>query len=745
MIKTIPRMRPILFKYPYLVYIILGVIHTTDLLCQAKYGSINTSSSTTTASVHGPIPVTNSPEEVTDNNGADNLARASMNVLSANLRQALADDDGVSAFTYVIPCSSDALVTVMDTNEAMFAARAFSKDGQIDLAWRIVQSVFLAQGSNGFIPRYIYFDRDNSTIDQQWIEGTEYPNYPIFGDPPSEYKPVSVENDEYVVRGSGMLSASPFISSIVMDIFYLSNQTDNDEDNLKDMFDFLYKWHDYLHSKRLEKGYTLIHPWESLIQLDSPIWDEALKDAKEAVQETNYERSDIPNEVKTADDYPGEETYTAMLFLIDCLGSQINDLNSDSSYNKICPFAMIDVGQMSMLYQADIDLFSMADMINDINSKTVISSSKSSQVNTWINNAQRQLEDLWRYDSSMYSYLPNFLDEVGAIRVIRTPIHDNFMPLWRGWDRFLLAQNPDEEPYSGEFRDIDGGKRLDYLTFQMIQGKDSKSVYSFGCDSSFSLRSFGCLIDEEYQYTPIISPSLNYFLSRGLEVNGAIGVGHFLRNTTLNLICGLTPNSDANNIDDCPIDINFSNRYNSITGEARTSTNDFTCSVTSSSAAAVSYDLLFADIPFIYDEGIPIASVWVTVLIAAELIIALVIMLSCVMLSVNLMRGLKYDDDEMMLRMMQDWRFQDRWGMRHEDASLIYGSEFDNGVFDSSQRRLNGDTLLDTSNSPNPPSHEEDENADSWRQMMKTYILYINPFGQSDLHARNRNDSSPIV
>eukprot|EP00815_Leptocylindrus_aporus_P005832 CAMPEP_0116053922 /NCGR_PEP_ID=MMETSP0322-20121206/2480_1 /TAXON_ID=163516 /ORGANISM="Leptocylindrus danicus var. apora, Strain B651" /LENGTH=719 /DNA_ID=CAMNT_0003537187 /DNA_START=211 /DNA_END=2370 /DNA_ORIENTATION=+ len=683
--------------------------------------------------------------------GTHNLAQASLNVLKSNLMSIeyeLDDNTPDNAWTdlynedyrYIIPCSSTYVRTVMDTNEAMLAARAFSKSGNANAAWDILSSVFAAQGSNGFIPRYVYFDALNLTQGELWLNGTAYPNYSLFGVPPVEFRPV----DEGV-RGSGMLAATPMLSSMVLDVFYLSNQADVDEDMLEMFVDKLYRWHEFLHSDRT--SYNIIHPWESLSQLDSPVWVQSLGLAMTAVNEVNYTftRGEVPEEVTSADDYPGDEIYTAMLFLVDCLMA----LEHSTDINQECPFGMTDVSIAALLVQADIDLESMADMINDIKSKDVVSNKELTRISDWKTESSGWLEDLWREAEGTQSYLPSTVDETGSISVVVVPIADNFMPVWRGWNRFLKAHYPGgDELYSGEFRDYKGGERFDSLIYQMTESKDSDSPYAFGCQTSNVVRSHGCNLSKDYfNGPPVISPMLNYFLSNGIVLNGDLGVGHYIRNTTLNLVCELTPNSDSVSIDECPLDPVFAKRFNASNGEPRKSSSDLSCSVTNTATAAISYDLLFSDKEFDYDEGIPIASVWVTVLIAAELTIALFIMLTCISMSVNLLRSLKVDDDEMVMRLMRDSNFINRWGFQPEEAGLIYGADVDGDFFDGSRQDQSRHRISNEPSSTGGSTQVENEQDRkiSWRDMARTYASYVNPFGYSPPEGLRANNEGTMT
>ena len=151
---------------------------------------------------------------------------------------------------------------------------------------------YIHEGTNGFVPKYRYA-YSNSTLAEEgdWLPGSSYPNYPIFGTPPADYLPV----DSLNAKGSGMLAATPLLSSFVLDIFYLSPQLDQDEDALEELTTYLYQWHEFLHERRSNQ-YNIIHPWESMVQMDSPIWEVVLADVIDLVNGSNYHK-DIPNEV----------------------------------------------------------------------------------------------------------------------------------------------------------------------------------------------------------------------------------------------------------------------------------------------------------------------------------------------------------------------------------------------------------------------------------------------------------------
>ena len=59
-------------------------------------------------------------------------------------------------------CDGDGEVAVdgvVDSTTTLVAARALSKLGRSDLAWDFLRTMFAAQGSDGFMPRFAYLNR----------------------------------------------------------------------------------------------------------------------------------------------------------------------------------------------------------------------------------------------------------------------------------------------------------------------------------------------------------------------------------------------------------------------------------------------------------------------------------------------------------------------------------------------------------------------------------------------------------
>jgi len=141
---------------------------------------------------------------------------------------------------------------VVDSTTTLVAARALSKLGRSDLAWDFLRTLFAAQGSDGFVPRFAYLNRTTTTTttsrtidddvgdDEDEVAGAfegarweefvgDQPGPKLFPAAPGGRAPPSsrvVGETDVRVWSSNTISASPHHSTAVLEIFYLSNQTD---------------------------------------------------------------------------------------------------------------------------------------------------------------------------------------------------------------------------------------------------------------------------------------------------------------------------------------------------------------------------------------------------------------------------------------------------------------------------------------------------------------------------------------
>jgi len=150
-----------------------------------------------------------------------------------------------------------------------------------------------------------------------------------------------------------------------------------------------------------------------------------------------------------------------------------------------------------------------------------------------------------------------------------------------------------------------------------------------GCEGAFQLGS------------PLILFLLNYRVSKGLRRNKEVGLAHFLERSSLNLICGL-PNSDESDLNDCFQSQRFASAYNA-TSYLPVGKDE--CGLSSTLTAAIVVDMLIPDKAFRYESEPPISSSSVIFLIAVELVVAFGVGVTCLILSLNLMRRATADEE----------------------------------------------------------------------------------------------------
>mmetsp|Transcript_28507 Transcript_28507/g.62048 ORF Transcript_28507/g.62048 Transcript_28507/m.62048 type:complete len:754 (-) Transcript_28507:45-2306(-) len=632
------------------------------------------------------------------------------------------------AQTFISPClasNNDQQLPLQEATSALLAARAVAKTGDAGdtadgttnedysaFTWDILDTMLSSAGSNGFIPRYRYSTDWNASAtmttatvastnvsEMYYISGTAYPSPLMFGDAPSSYTAGSViKNGVPSTIVSGRISSPPFHATAALHSFYLSNQTDVDLWGLRRTFDGLWRYHRFLHEGLLrgciydtannEEGnlnndgselnqndfvpcYNIIHPWESDIEQSSPLWLHAMQPIIDKTKEENWSPSfDLPREVLESFDYPKEDgVYDAMLYLIEChrnatieFDAEQNQTGSNVGADSFdpyafepyllqrCPFAMLDVGNAAALARADQDLLTMCQILReeDIPHANRPTQLELDAIETWSVQSRMALDSLW--DGDRRSYLShsvifqrmspnetNWYTASNETVTLDVPISGNFMAAW------------------GDLTEV-ADDRATAISYQLLQ---SHGAYAFNCDEYHIRSAGGC------KSTAIIDAATNYWVSYGLMQSEETGLGRYIRNSTLNLVCHL-PNVDGTSLTRCPSDVTFPVAYDAQTG---TALNRGGCSSTFTASAAVVFNLLVPDKPFEYVAPPPLSSSWVIFLISLELFIALGIGLSCVLLSVNMMRRLSSEDDgDTFVRLLRSQR---------ADASFLYGDSAD--------------------------------------------------------------------
>ena len=502
--------------------------------------------------------------------------------------------------TYPIPCSTASFV--QESTSTLLAARSYAKMGHSKAAWDALDALFV--GSQGLIPRYRFFHTNDDTY---FVQDTTVPNWRVF-DPYGT-------NTETTVATSNRISSLPIHASLVLETFYLTNQTQDDLNGLERAFWHLWNHHEYLHTVVLrncpgKNCYNIIHPWESD---EGTIPPETLQKINQQIKRLQWKLPlEIPYHVRNAWNFDNE-TFPAMIFLLECQsnathnceGKFSNKTFCEETMIQSCPFAMLNVGHAAALVQSNRDLQIMADILVDV--ILVPSKPLLLQLAEWEASSKLILDSLWHAPSR--SFLPR--TESQWIVIPKAAI---FLGLWTT---------------------IDSASWVGDMTFHLMQHEGD---FAFDCGNYALWSSGGC------KSRASISTELNYFVSRGMKRNGMNGMEHFLSISTINLIC----QSESNDEQDGSCDqITFANAFDASTNLPFGTLES--CSSSWTATAAIAYNLVIPDKDFSYTPPPPIRASWVIVLVFAELIVAFTMGMSCLVLSLSLMKRLNsvVDDDDL--------------------------------------------------------------------------------------------------
>lgn len=583
----------------------------------------------------------------------------------------------------ICSCSSN-VRGVQESTSTLLSARALVKANRTEECWAYLESLFSVQASNGFLPKYRYFpndgndgqndhDSDNSASSYYYYNSTIIPTSKIFNSSmPKRYLPCSQNqnlyastcfdsNQEYTfvhelnITSSGRLSALPIHATSILEIFYLSNQTSNDLHHLEFYFDRVYKMHSYWMGNVMKHCdlndndghgacYNIIHPWESMVGMNSPQWNDILKYVDEIIEEEDW----VPQPGMIPDHIPvNEPGYKAMIYLLECHANVThgNETEKQTSVRgpsqgdyetkliKQCPFAMMDLSHLSVLTRSNHDLYQIGKILHDSHSKKAPTKTLLHTMENWIDlttklNAQLWNEEAGRYASRNMLFNKNHSSDILGFDFVGSEFVDshNAADLMTGWNT---------ETNSSRF--------MSTVVSPLL---DRDADFSFNC-GSYPIWSWACSRNDKIAIhsaaTPSIYPLINYWVSIGLKRNGAEGLGNYVQQSTLQLMCA-DSNDFGGLLTGACSNLTFGNTYNAQKGIPLTDSSY--CDLTSTTSGAILYNLLQVDKPFSFKPSPPIQNGWVIVLVVAEIMIAFSIGLSCLLLSLNLMRRLKKDADE---------------------------------------------------------------------------------------------------
>ena len=433
--------------------------------------------------------------------------------------------------------------------------------------------------------------------------------------------------------GSGRISSPPLHATMIMDSFYLSRQLPADLNCLAESFRSLLMWHRFLHEEVLGSDcdpivpvigggagvgvgpscHNVVHPWESDVPANSPIWETALR----WVVENEIRRKeggwrpvfDVPPEIRGSYDYPGDELYRAGLYLIECAenataefeeegerGGRIGGASptapssSPGSFESFlitrCPFAVLDVTSAAALARSDEDLLTMAQVLRDTNHPFAPKRDKVEEVRVWGERSLAVLRSLWNDDRGTFlsravtfMRVDNVLEkEEGATAHYRAngsipltaPVGHNFLGLWNGMSGAVDTNDDDGSDGGQKKRAAEEEFVVSSVAFQLL---GDKGDYSFRCSEYPLWTTGGCSNDNGNSSvasspppTAVLDPALNYLASTSLDRSGLIGLASWMRGSTVDLVCGLDPGEGGVQGVTCPPDVLFPRAYDARTG-----------------------------------------------------------------------------------------------------------------------------------------------------------------------------------
>lgn len=576
------------------------------------------------------------------------LESQARSILSSSIHSIPSSPSSSSSSIYHYPraYNSSDVDGIVDSTTLLIAARTLSKLGRSDLSWDFLRTLFCAQSSSGFLPRFVYLNHTTKSSEHEF-EGVAwsdfvgvYPGPKLFSNEAAEEYDSQPSSDNNVTKvwSSNTIMATPHHATSIIEIFYLSNQTAEDVDSLSIFYSKLQLWHTYLHQQIISNCsevanasdtfpcLVLRHPLETEIDMKSPLWQSSLLNVTKIVREKKWNSGiSIPRQVKDSFDYPGDDMYNSYLYLLQCLNEGKNrnstlqnntNTNHDEVFYSRCPFGMLDVGFSAALAKADIDMLMIGQILADKNHLTRPTADEMATTKARGNRSMDMLDALWHKERG------SFFNRL----VMLTETDD-------GWYSSNTTVSVEASIAYNFFSMIDPMLNSSLVSGMSMQLLERSGKLSFDC-GDYPLWAVGGCKDPS-----TIIPLVNYRVSTGLIRNGELGLGDYISNGLFNLLCGLQ-NSAESNLMNCRENVAFANAFNG-TSALPMGKNIMQSSLT----AAVVLDLLLPDKEFTYEGEPPISSSSVIFLIAAELVVAFAVGVVCLVLSLNLMRRANADEE----------------------------------------------------------------------------------------------------
>lgn len=596
-----------------------------------------------------------------------------------------------TTFAFVSPCLATT-GNVTESTSSLLVATALTKADNTTLQshnlWRYFNSLFSVP-SSGFIPRYSY-PVDGRATNDFYVGSTRIPNWSLFQNNTQPSPCTGNETSCWV--GSGRISAIPFHGTVLLELLLTlqrrrlpvdgNTQTISQHElhQLSQYWNQIYEYHEYLHGVVMRgclnqtnvPCYNILHPWESLLAApSSPSWQIALRPVLERIALSNWTPAfEVPPQVQSSYDY-NATIYNAMLYLNECLMTQIStmdqhqypyDYQGDATLHEnrlleACQFAMLDVGYASALAQADRDLRTVGIWLSAQGGMTTVSSSwttRMDRLDTWQRQNDYVMNLLWHADDrsfqSRYSIPTLNATEFPfpTMRFLRTPSANNLMVFWQDWNGHVGLQST---PRHRDTMQMDMDQPLQEMAMQLLRHSGENS---FDCGGSYPLWSAGCTTSNNIASSNFIDPRWNYFVGLGLSRNKDLFApfAHYITNATIQLICNSGATDEDPHIQSsCAWNLSQFQEAYTVSSNTNSSFYLDECGSTSVSTASILYHLLVDDFDFTSESPIPpIRNSWVIILITAELMIAFAVGVTCVVLSLHIVRRENHEDMDQMLQ-----------------------------------------------------------------------------------------------
>lgn len=581
--------------------------------------------------------------------------------------------------TWVYPSVCDHL-TVQESTTTLLVARAHAKAGNTKLAWSMIESLLDGQDENGLIPKYLYHRHMNDT--EYYITNTSVPSWKIFHPYyDTETTPLSRSSFQPPVaphylgwKTSLRVSAIPLHATVIHDIYLASRQTTEDVMALERHVHQVFAQHSFIHnivmrhchaatthnnSKPQDDDavlvlsstcYNILHPWESLASMASPMWKPAVQATIQRIQSTSWTRSwplprHMPQQHPNLDSNP---TFNASIFLLECIANATQA--NHSCYEKdaslceedwllsSCPyFAMLDVGYAAALTKSDVDLYQSLQILlerrpikeRDPTARAKFWKGRMAQVRTW----QAQNNFIW--DTLLW----NPAKETFSSRYLTFSQHDG--KTWNSSSIMNATSHSITIPTSNDFlaswSTVALDKRLQTMAARLMQ---KHGADSFDCGDVGLWPHGGCDESSQQNETIEISPLVNWLVSSGLQRSGEVALGKYLDQSTLQLVCGWKREiGTLSRFGSFPLNEStcgsprFKTSYSVRSNVQNHHPTWRSCDSTYLATVAMVYDLLVPDTTQHEIPTPPIRNSWVITLIAVELVVAFSIGLSCLSLS----------------------------------------------------------------------------------------------------------------